>query len=107
MTERTMASNRIQFQHGISLPEFVRSFGTEAQCAEAVKAVRWPDGFVCPRCGCAEHYVVGHGVRKLFQCNARQKSSCHYGSRNALSTVASIRHWVMGLMGDSMKPRER
>jgi len=81
MTEHTMASNRIQFQHGMSLPEFVRSFGTEAQCAEAVKAARWPDGFVCPRCGCAEHYVVGHGARKLFQCNAcRHQTSLTAGS---------------------------
>ncbi len=30
-----------------------------------------------------------------------------YGSRSAWRTVASIRHRVMGLMGDSTKPRER
>lgn len=30
-----------------------------------------------------------------------------YGSRNAWPIVASIKHRVMGLTGDSMKPRER
>lgn len=30
-----------------------------------------------------------------------------YGSRSAWRTVAGIRHRVMGLMGDSTKPRER
>ena len=30
-----MAYNPIQFQHGISLPEFLQCFGTEAACAEA------------------------------------------------------------------------
>ena len=30
-----------------------------------------------------------------------------YGSRSAWRTVARIRHRVMGLMGDSTKPRER
>ena len=45
-----MAFNQIQFQHGMSIPEFLRSFGTEAQCAEAIKAARWPEGFRCPRC---------------------------------------------------------
>ena len=30
-----------------------------------------------------------------------------YDSRSAWPTVASIRHSVMGLMGDAMKPRER
>lgn len=63
-----MAFNRIQFQPGMSIPEFLRTFGTEGQCAEAVKAARWPDSFRCPRCSSADHYVVGHGARRLFQC---------------------------------------
>jgi len=76
-----MAFNRIQFQPGMSIPEFLRSFGTEAQCAEAVKAARWPSGFRCPRCSSADHYVVGHGARKLFQCNGcRHQTSLTAGS---------------------------
>ena len=43
----------------MSLPEFMSSFGTEEQCAEAVRHARWPQGFECPRCGTAAHYVVG------------------------------------------------
>ena len=46
----TMAMNRIQFQHGMSLPESLRRFGTEQRCAEAVMAERWPEGFRCPGC---------------------------------------------------------
>ena len=65
-----MAFNRIQFQRGISLPEFMNSFGTEEQCAVAVNASRWPNGFRCPCCECAQHWVVGHGTHKLFQCQA-------------------------------------
>ena len=45
-----MAFNRIQFQHGMSIPEFMSGFGTEEQCAEAVRNARWPQGFRCPRC---------------------------------------------------------
>lgn len=76
-----MTINRIQFQHGMSIPEFLRSFGTEAQCAQAVRQARWPDGFRCPRCGAADHYVVGHGARKLFQCNGcRHQTSLTAGS---------------------------
>ena len=40
-----MANQQIQFQPGMSIPELLRCFGTEAQCAEAVKAARWPGGF--------------------------------------------------------------
>lgn len=76
-----MAFNRIQFQQGMSIPEFLASFGTEAQCAEAVKAARWPNGFRCPRCGVADHYVVDHGTRKLFQCGGcRHQTSLTAGS---------------------------
>lgn len=76
-----MAMNQIQFQHGMSIPEFLGRFGTEAQCAAALIAARWPLGFRCPRCACAEHYVVGHGARKLFQCNGcRHQTSVTAGS---------------------------
>jgi len=34
-----------------SLTEFEQRFGDEATCAEYLAAIRWPDGFVCPRCG--------------------------------------------------------
>lgn len=76
-----MNFNQIQFQQGMSIPEFLSIFGCEAQCAEAVKRSRWPNGFRCPRCGGADHYVVGHGARRLFQCNAcRHQTSLTAGS---------------------------
>lgn len=50
-----MSSHKIQFQPGMSIPEFLRHFGTEAHCAEAIKRVRWPQGFRCPRCDDARH----------------------------------------------------
>ena len=65
-----MTFNRIQFQRGMPTLEFLGCFSTERQCAAAVTAARWPDGFRCPRCGAAEHYIVGHGARKLSQCNS-------------------------------------
>ncbi|MDP2792563.1 MAG: transposase, partial [Sulfurisoma sp.] len=46
-----MAMNRIQFQPGLSMPEFLKAYGTEAQCEQAPETVRWPNGFCCPRCG--------------------------------------------------------
>jgi hypothetical protein len=53
-----------------------------------------------------EPFAIGPGelVATLL---VRMNSAVGYGSRSAWSTVASIRHRVMGLMGDSMKPRER
>ena len=76
-----MANQQIQFQPGMSIPEFLRCFGTEAQCAEALKAARWPEGFRCPRCAVADHYVVRHGDRVLFQCiGCKHQTSLTSGS---------------------------
>lgn len=76
-----MTFNLIQFQPGMSLPEFLGCFGTEAQCAQALKAARWPGGFRCPCCDSDAHYVVGHGARRLFQCNGcRHQTSLTAGS---------------------------
>ena len=76
-----MSSHQIQFQPGMSNPEFLTHFGTEAQCAEAIRRSRWPDGFRCPRSAGTRHYVVGHGARKLFQCGAcRHQTSLTAGT---------------------------
>ena len=64
-----MAMNRIQFQPGLSMPAFLKDYGTEAQCEQALETVRWPNGFCCPRCSHTAHYVLRDGARKVFQCN--------------------------------------
>ena len=45
-----MARNRIQFQKGYSLTQFVDEYGSEEQCVAALFRWRWANGFVCPRC---------------------------------------------------------
>jgi len=63
-----MSSHQIQFQHGMSIPEFLSHFGTEAQCAEALKRSRWPQGFHCPKWSSTQHYLVAQSARKFYQC---------------------------------------
>ena len=67
-----MPMNRVQFQSGLSMPDFLQQFGTKIQCAAAVEQARWPEGFRCPQCGHAAHTVLnaGLGSRKTFQCQA-------------------------------------
>ena len=78
-----MAMNRIQFQHGMSLPEFLRGFGTEATCAQAVMAVRWPNGFECPKCSEEAHCVIS-------------VSTVGRGSENKVPFVAAVSLNEMG-----------
>ena len=67
-----MPMNRVQFQSGLSMPDFLQQFGTEIQCAAAVEQARWPEDFCCPQCDHAAHTVLnaGLGSCKTFQCQA-------------------------------------
>ncbi len=46
-----MARNAVQFQKGLSEPDFDRLYGTEEQCRAVVMAAHWPQGFQCRGCG--------------------------------------------------------
>ena len=65
-----MAMNPIQFQPGLSMPEFFERYGTEAQCAAALEQTRWPNGFRCPRCEGTAYSRVRRRHHTLFQCRA-------------------------------------
>jgi transposase-like protein len=67
-----MPQNPIQFQHGMSLNEFLTLYGTEAQCEAALQQARWPDGFVCPECGERRHCIFTVEGRRYWQC-----AHCH------------------------------
>jgi ribosomal protein L37AE/L43A len=62
-----MPQNPIQFQKGLSLEEFLKEYGTEEQCEQALERWRWPQGFICPSCG-RQHAPVRLRTRGLWQC---------------------------------------
>ena len=37
-----MPMSRVQFQSGLSMPEFLKRYGTDAQREAALRAARWP-----------------------------------------------------------------
>lgn len=76
-----MPQNQIQFQHGMSLSEFIDTFGTEAKCEVALQRARWPTGFVCRECGGREHSrFLAHG-RRYWQCaHCRTQSTVRSGT---------------------------
>ena len=92
-----MAYNPIQFQQGMSLPEFLQCFGTEAACAEAVRRARWPDGFFCPRCNGGAHCVILSGGRPLFQCNACHRQTSLSAGTLLGSTKLPLRKWFLAI----------
>lgn len=98
-----MAMNRVQFQAGLSLPGFLKRYGSERQCEQALEASRWPQGFVCPRCAGTAHSRFKRGSAAYWQC-----SSCHRQTSLTSGTVMDnsklpLRTWLLAmyLLGQS------
>lgn len=70
-----MPMNRVQFQPGLSLHEFMERYGTQDQCEAAVMSWRWPNGYVCPSCGQAGGSFSSFRRGQLLY---RQCSTCHF-----------------------------
>src|SRR4051795_2425341 len=62
-----MAKNVVQFQKGLSEAAFRSQYGTEEQCRAALFSWRWPQGFVCRKCG--ETHAVVLRTRPIHQCS--------------------------------------
>lgn len=65
-----MPMNRAQFQPGLSMFEFMQRYGTEEQCEAAVAAMRWPQGYRCPRCDGDRAWGYRSGRHAYRQCTA-------------------------------------
>jgi ribosomal protein L37AE/L43A len=83
-----MAMNRVQFQKGMSLGEFMRRYGTEEGCEREVQEQRWPQGFVCPSCGGREYSNFRRGKLLYYQCcGCRHQTSLIAGTVMASSKL--------------------
>lgn len=70
-----------------SLPEFQRLFPDGAACAAYLERVRWPDGFICPRCG-----VVGEPFRIATRPGVLTCRACRRQTGLTVGTVMERSH---------------
>ncbi len=92
-----MPMNRVQFQPGLSMFEFMQRYGTEEKCEAAVAAMRWPDGFRCPRCSGAEAWSFRRGRQSYREC-----TGCGYQCSLIAGTVFEasklpLTRWFMAM----------
>lgn len=75
-----MPKNKVQFQRGLSLKQFLSKYGTERKCRIALFRMRWPQGFRCPACDYSRFCEIKS--RKVFQCNR-----CHHQTSIISGTI--------------------
>ena len=92
-----MAMNRVQFQQGLSLPEFYRQFGTEEQCVQALEQARWPEGFRCPHCQSSAHGLIRGRPRKTFQCAVCRRQTSLIAGTVFQSTHLPLTTWLLAI----------
>lgn len=69
----------------ITFKEFRTRYDTEDACRAELFHLRFPDGFVCPVCGCREYYPIKG--RNTFQCR-----SCRHQTSVTAGTVMHRTH---------------
>ena len=86
-------------QEAMTLLEFQEKFSTEEACLEHLRRMKWPEGFVCPRCGHDRCFDLPK--RKLFQCK-----QCKYQASATAGTIMQGTRtpllkwfWAIFLMG--------
>jgi transposase-like protein len=64
----------------VTVFDFERHFSSEEDCYNHLIALRWPQGFVCPRCGSVEYYFIN--TQKRYECK-----HCHRQTSVTAGTV--------------------
>ncbi|MEG1577663.1 MAG: IS1595 family transposase, partial [Oscillospiraceae bacterium] len=52
----------------LTITAFLTAFGSEAACRTYLHQLRWPQGFVCPHCGCTVGYTLHDGHDQCANC---------------------------------------
>lgn len=63
-----MAENE---DYPVSQREFETRFATEAACIDYLIKLRWPNGFVCPRCAGTNNWLTGRALWHCRQCGVQ------------------------------------
>lgn len=92
-----MAMNPIQFQRGLSLPDFLARYGTESKCRQALRQSRWPKGLRCPKCQRAQHTRFQRGGQTYYQCAACQHQTTLIAGTLFAATKLPLTTWFLAL----------
>ena len=70
--------------------EFLDWFSTEEQCLNYLERIRWPDGFICPKCNGADFLKT---KRNLFHCTSCNKQTSITAGTVFEDSRKSLRIW--------------
>lgn len=90
-----MKKNKIQFQKGISIEEFMSKYGSDEKCHAELFKLRWPTGFVCPKCSNKTYCELKR--HHLFQCNECHTQTSVTSGTIFHATKAGLKTWFLSI----------
>ena len=98
----------VQPRAGVHYPrsagEFQSWFATDADCLDYLDWLRWPEGFICPRCGHAGGWAIADGRYKCSNCGGRTSVTAGtlFDRRRTPLTVWFTACWMFATGKDGM-----
>jgi transposase-like protein len=81
----------------LTFDAFIDRFLTEKQCRDYLYRVKWPDGFVCPKCGYQKSHPKREGGFRCAACDSPASvtaGTAFQGSKLPLQTWFRLLWWV-------------
>ena len=82
-----------------TLSEFESRFSSEESCRDYIYNLRWPNGYICPRCGHAKAWPVGNTLFQCASCNHQVSiiaGTIFHGTHKPLTFWFRALWWVTG-----------
>jgi transposase-like protein len=92
-----------------SLGEFQAWFATDADCVDYLEWLRWPDGFVCPRCGEPRGWQMADGTVRCGGCRTRTSPTAGtiFDKTRTPLTVWFMAAWLFARQKDGISAQNR
>ena len=74
--------------------QFNTLFPKEEDCFEYLKNIRWPNGFVCPKCQNNKCWVMGDGLLKCTNCKEKTSITSHTIFHRTKQPLRSWFHFI-------------
>ena len=95
-----------QLRVGVHSPrstgEFQAWFRTDEDCLDYLEWLRWPGGFICPRCGHGTGWRLGDGRLECAGCSSRTSVTA-----GTMFDMIRLQHWTMATIASRDEPGER
>ena len=81
-------------EYPMTFDEFNKQFQTEEQCRKYLYQLRWPEGFVCPKCGNRKVWTKGD---TLFECAECGRQTSVIAGTIFQDTRKPLRNWFTAI----------